>query len=142
MLRLPLWGTPEIDLFANRHAQFCKFVSWKPDPASCFVDAFTITWNSLYMYLHAFPPFCKIHRCLQKMLEEQRPQGITILPLWPTQVWWPELVKMLRKCSFSLFSAGQLVSKTWLRIFSVQRLATFHTHALSQFRLQHSQNVY
>ena len=25
--------------------------------ASCFVDAFTINWNSLYFY--AFPPFCK-----------------------------------------------------------------------------------
>ena len=28
-------------------------------------------------------------------LEEQVPQGIMILPVWPTQVWWPQLLKML-----------------------------------------------
>ena len=60
------WGTPEIDLFATRlNTQLPKFVSWKPDPASCFVDAFTISWKSLYFY--AFPPFCQIQRCLQKI---------------------------------------------------------------------------
>ena len=80
------WGTPEIDLFATRlNTQLSKFVSWKPEPFSCFVDAFTISWSSLYFY--AFPPFCQIHRCLQNILEEQAPQGIMILPFWPTQVW-------------------------------------------------------
>ena len=40
------WGTSEIDLFATRlTTQLPKFVSWKPDPASRFVDAFTISWN-------------------------------------------------------------------------------------------------
>ena len=88
------WGTPEIDLFATRlNTQLPKFVSWKPDPVSCFVDAFTISWSSLYFY--AFPPFCQIHRILQKILEEQAPQGIMILPFWPTQVWWPQLLKTL-----------------------------------------------
>ena len=87
------WDTPEIDLFANRLKQLPRFVSWKPDPASCFVDAFTISWDSLYFY--AFPPFCQIQRCLQKILEEQVPKGIMILPLWPTQVWWPQLLRMI-----------------------------------------------
>ena len=103
------WGTPEIDLFATRiNTQLPKFVSWKPDPASCFVDAFTISWNSLYFY--AFPPFCQIHRCLQKILEEQVPQGIVILPLWPTQVWWPQLVKMLIAIPFVLPKQEDLLS--------------------------------
>ena len=57
------------------------------------MDAFTISWNSLYFY--AFPPFCQIGRYLQKILKEQVPQGIVILPLSPTQVWWPQLLKML-----------------------------------------------
>ena len=69
------------------------FVSWKPDPASSFVDAFTISWEKMFFY--AFPPFCQIHRCLQKILEDQTPQGIMIVPLWPTQVWWPQLLRML-----------------------------------------------
>ena len=48
------------------------------------MDAFTISWKSLYFY--AFSPFCQIHRCLQKILEEQVPKGIVILPLWPTSL--------------------------------------------------------
>lgn len=38
------WGIPEIDLFATTrlNTQVPRFVSWKPYPASCFVDAFTI----------------------------------------------------------------------------------------------------
>ena len=88
------WGIPEIDLFATRlNTQVPRFVSWKPDPASCFVDAFTINWDSWYFY--AFPPFCQIHRCLQKMLEEEVPRGIMIVPLWPTQVGWPQLLRMI-----------------------------------------------
>ena len=102
-------GTPEIDLFATRfNTQLPKFVSWKPHPTSCFVDAFTISWNSLYFY--AFPPFCQIHRCLQKILEEQVPQGIMILPLWPTQVWWPQLLKMLIAIPFVLPKQEDLLS--------------------------------
>ena len=48
------------------------------------MDAFTISWKSLYFY--AFSPFSQIHRCLQKILEEQVPKGIVILPLWPTSL--------------------------------------------------------
>lgn len=48
------------------------------------------------------------------MLEEQRPQGIMILPLWPTQVWWPELVKMLRKCSLAFLQLGNLFQRLGL----------------------------
>ena len=93
------WGIPEIDLFANRlNARLPRFVSWKPDPASCFVDAYTISWDSLYFY--AFPPFCQIHRFLHKILEERVPQWIMILPPWPTQVWWPQLLRMIISIPF------------------------------------------
>ena len=53
------WGFPEMAQFSTRlNAQFPRFVSWKPDPASCFVDVFTISLDSLDFY--AFPPFCQI----------------------------------------------------------------------------------
>ena len=103
------WGTTEIDLFATRLTmQLPKFVSWTPDPASCFLDAFTVSWNSLYFY--AFPPFCQIHRCLQKILKEQVPQEIVILSLWSTQVWWPQLFKMLVTIPIVLPKQGDLLS--------------------------------
>ena len=60
------WGIPEIYLFVSwLDTQLPRFVSWKCDPASCFVDAFTLRWDSLYIY--AFPPFCQINRCLKKI---------------------------------------------------------------------------
>lgn len=103
------WGIPEIDLFASRlNTQLPRFVSWKPDPASCFVDAFTISWDSSYFY--AFPPFCQIHRCLQNILEDQVPQGIMILPFWPTQVWWPQLLRMIIAIPFMLPKHQDLLS--------------------------------
>ena len=47
---------PEIDLFASRlKTQLPGFVSWKPDPESCFVDAFTIDWGRLNFYAFANP---------------------------------------------------------------------------------------
>ena len=72
------------------------------------MDAFTISWRSLYFF--AFPPFCQIHRCLQTILEEQVPQGIMILPLWPTQVWWLQLLKMLIAIPFVLPRQEDLLS--------------------------------
>ena len=91
LLRLPSTRVPQKLIYLQLDL-IHKFVSWKPDPVSCFVDVFTISWKSLYFY--AFPSFCQIHRCLQKILEEQVPQGIMFLPLWPTQVWWPQLLKI------------------------------------------------
>ena len=95
------WGLPEIDLFAARiNTQLPRFVSWKPDPESCFVDAFTTDWERLNFY--AFPPFCQIQRCLQKIIEDRVLQGVLIVPLWPTQVWWRQLVRMLIAASLVL----------------------------------------
>ena len=103
------WGIPEIYLFVSwLNTQLPRFVSWKCDPASCFVDAFTIRWDSLYIY--AFPPFCQINRCLKKNLEEQVPQGIMILPLWSTQVWWPQLLRMIIAIPFVLPKHQDLLS--------------------------------
>ena len=103
------WGTPEIDLYATRlNTHLPKFVSWKPDPTSCFVDSFTISWNSLYFY--DFLTFFQIHRCLKKIMEEQVPQGITTLPFWPTRVWWPQLLKMLIAMQFLLPKQEELLS--------------------------------
>ena len=75
------------------------------------MDAFTISWSSLYFY--AFPPFCQIHRCLQNILEEQAPQGIMILPNWPTQVWWPQLLKMLIAIPFLFPKQEDLLSLSY-----------------------------
>ena len=43
-------------------------------------------------------------------MEEQVPQGITTLPFWPTQVWWPQLLKMLIATQFLFSKQEELLS--------------------------------
>ena len=83
------FGIPEIDLFATRiNTQLPVYASWRPDPGSVAVDAFSLCWRNFYAY--AFPPFSLIPRCLKKNREE----GGTLLmvvPYWPTKAWFPML---------------------------------------------------
>ena len=41
-----------------------------------------------------FPPFALIPRCLGK-LELERAQVVLIAPVWPNQVWYPQLLEFL-----------------------------------------------
>ena len=83
----------DFDLFASRlNYQISRYCSWQADPNSTHVDAFTMNWNGLKFY--AFPPFSLLPRCLQK-ISQDRAQGIIIAPLWPTQTWFPVLLRHL-----------------------------------------------
>ena len=87
-------GTPQIDLFASRlNKQLPAYVTWLPDPDAVSVDAFTLNWGDLYFY--AFPPFCLIPKCLQK-IENDKAHGLLIVPNWPTQAWFPRMRRMLK----------------------------------------------
>ena len=82
-----------IDLFATRlNNQLALYCSWKPDPGCAFVDALTIDWRKFNFY--AFPPFSLIPRCLQKIAQDQA-KGILIIPVWPTQTWFPQALQLL-----------------------------------------------
>ena len=87
------YGIPQIDLFASRlNAQLPVYVSWKPDPGAVAIDAFTQDWSKFFFY--AFPPFCLITACLQK-IEIENAEGVMVVPKWPTQPWFPKLMNML-----------------------------------------------
>ena len=88
-----LWGTVSVDLFASRlNYQLKPFLSWRPDPEVMAIDAFSLDWREQYLY--AFPPFSLINRVLQKV-EQDQSQGIIIVPMWNTQVWFPRLLHLL-----------------------------------------------
>ena len=88
-----IWGKPSIDLFASRlNAQVPCYVSWKPDPEATYVDTFSISWENHFFY--AFPPFSLIPCCLQK-IEMEKAEGIMIVPLWPTQPWYSQLLHLI-----------------------------------------------
>lgn len=84
---------PEVDLFASRNnAQLQRYVSWLPDPGAEAVDALSLDWGNVYFY--AFPPFCIIGKCLQK-IHEDKAEGVIIVPKWPTQSWFPQMLNLL-----------------------------------------------
>ncbi|KAJ8036645.1 hypothetical protein HOLleu_20684 [Holothuria leucospilota] len=86
-------GKPTIDLFATRlNTQLTCYVSRHPDPEAHAVDAFMLDWSSYNFY--AFPPFCLIDRCLQKIVEDKA-EGVMVVPKWATQSWFPQLLAML-----------------------------------------------
>ena len=82
-----------IDLFATRlNHKLPTYCSWKPDPGCSFIDAFSVNWGTHIFY--AFPPFSLIPRCLQKISQDQA-KGILVVPLWPTQLWFPMVLQLL-----------------------------------------------
>lgn len=84
-------GVPDIDLFASRvNAKCDKYISWKKDPGSIAVDAFTVKWTEFF---YAFPPFSLILKVLRKV-EMEGCRGILVVPDWPSQPWYPLCMEM------------------------------------------------
>ncbi len=101
-------GHANIDLFATRlNTQLPRYVSWLPDPGAEAVDAFTVDWGKELFY--AFPPFCLIDKCLQKVNNDEA-EGILVVPKWPTQVWFPRLLQMLVDYPILLPRTKQILS--------------------------------
>lgn len=86
-------GNLEFNLFASIQNHNCKrYASWKLDPQSEKIDAFTFSWHDLDFY--AFPPFCLITKVLQK-IKSDKAEGIVVVPYWPSQPWYPMYRKMV-----------------------------------------------
>ena len=81
------------DLFASRlNRQVDTFVSWKPEPEAWAVDAFSLNCKDIMFY--ALPPFSVLGQVLNKIIEDQA-SGILLMPLWPTQPWFPVMLSLL-----------------------------------------------
>jgi len=107
--KLQLQFNLAIDLFASRlNTQLPRYISWKPDPGAEAVDALSVDWGSLNFY--AFPPFCLIAKCLQKIIQEEA-EGVMIVPKWPTQAWFPQMLSMLTQDPITLPRAESLLTK-------------------------------
>ena len=83
----------DIDLFASRlNAKHPRYASWKPDPNASFVDSFLSSWAELNFY--AFPPFSMLMRTVTK-IENESARGVLVCPVWATQPWFPQVMRML-----------------------------------------------
>ena len=82
-----------VDLFVSRlTAQLPRFFSWRLVPQAEATDAFLQDWAGLFGY--ANPPWNLVGRVLTKV-EEQGAKVILIAPIWPSQPWYPKLLKLL-----------------------------------------------
>ena len=93
---------PEIsvDLFASRlNNKLKNYVSLRPDPHALAVDAFSIMWTGKLYYI--FASFSLLAKILQKM-EQDTTEAVLVVPLWPTQAWWPSLLHMISGPCFLL----------------------------------------
>lgn len=62
--------TPDIDLLASRTNRKCiRFLSWKEDPWSGGMNAFTLNCKIFFFYI--FPPFSTILKILSKNKRDQ-----------------------------------------------------------------------
>ena len=84
---------PQIDLFASRlNRQFLIYCSFNPDPDASYIDAFTLSWSDKHFY--CFPPFSCVLQVLQKIIQDKE-TGIMVVPMCPTQSWYPILTSLL-----------------------------------------------
>ena len=84
---------PDIDLFASRlNYKLKPFVSFKPDPEACAINAFSISWSTYSFY--AFPSFSILPIVLQKIHSDKATE-LLVIPKWTTQSWWPRVMRML-----------------------------------------------
>ena len=56
------------------------------------MDAFSINWSNFNFF--AFLPFSLIPKCVQKIIQDKA-KGILLIPVWPTQTWFPLVLQLL-----------------------------------------------
>ena len=84
---------PSIDLFANRNNhKVVNYYSYEPDPHALAFDAFLQKWpNNCY----AFPPISVLDRFLSYFITFSDIDALVIVPLWPSQAFFPTLLSLL-----------------------------------------------
>ena len=73
------WSRPDVDLFASRNnTKLTKYISWRPEPESWRVYAFSLILNNKFYYI--FPPFSTISRVLIQV-RDGHAWGILVVPV-------------------------------------------------------------
>lgn len=85
---------PAFDLFADEVNSHCShFYSGRPCPGSAGIDALVLPWPAA-VTLYAFPPIPLVGRLLRRLFASPPSPGqplLLVLPVWPSQPWWPLL---------------------------------------------------
>ena len=88
-----VWGTPEVDMFVTlSNSHLPRIMSPVPEPRALAVDALSQDWQGRSMYM--FPPFPLLNRVMQKLRSTQAAEVILVAPWWPSQSWFPHLLRL------------------------------------------------
>lgn len=80
-------GEPSIDLFASNTNNRCRQFMTRAE------DAFSISWTNLELPL-IHPPIKLIPRILRKLVEDQVPRAILVMPRWGSLPYFPVIEQM------------------------------------------------
>ena len=101
-----LWGTPVVDSFATVHnTHLPQFMALVPEPRALAIDALSQDWQGRSMYM--FPPFLLLNKVIQKLRTTQTGKVILIAPWWPSQPWFPHLLRLSVDHLLRFFSVPQ-----------------------------------
>ena len=138
-----------IDLFASRHnAQVSAYYSWQHDFDALGVDSLCHAWIRSET-LYAYPPVFLVNRVLQKILNDETHDLILILPLWPSQSWWPTLLSILTEVPIILPHKRWITSDpsgqaTWRHSWPLMacRTSGIKTYIQSmRYKFKHAYNI-
>ena len=69
-LLVQTWHRPQVDMFATKYnCKLAQYVSPVPDPNAWAVDALTVSWENLDMYV--FPPVSLLGKVVSKLSEQE-----------------------------------------------------------------------
>ena len=104
------WHYPQVDMFATRYnCKLVQFVSPIPDPKAWSVDALTLSWEDLDMYL--FPPVSLMGKVVSKLSDHWYRRAILIAPGWPNMPWFWDLVELSARVPLCLPHHPDLVTQ-------------------------------
>jgi hypothetical protein len=87
------FGRCTVDRFADwESAQLPRFNSPYPCRGSEAVDAFTVSWEGERSWVN--PPWRLISRICSKLQAEPGAAATLLVPVWPSQPWWPVLMQL------------------------------------------------
>ena len=109
-LLVQTWHRPQVDMFATKYnCKLAQYVSPMPDPNAWAVDALTVSWENLDMYV--FPPVSLLGKVVSKLSDHLYKRVILIAPGWPNMPWFWDLVELSSQIPLCLPSHPDLVTQ-------------------------------
>ena len=81
-----------LDAFACHQTKICtRYASRLFDRHALGFDGLALDWRQEVVWIN--PPWCLLGDIISK-LQQEKPAAVLIVPHWPTQVWWPQLLSL------------------------------------------------